>query len=361
MRALAVFPDRRTTRVIDVAEPPAPRRHEVLVRVNEVGICGTDRDIAAFEYGEPPPGADHLILGHEAVGEVIGIGEDVTTLHIGDVVVPTVRRPCPNPSCPACRTRRQDFCTTGDFTERGIKQAHGYLTELVLDDEHDLVAVPPQLSDVAALVEPLSIAAKASEQVEAIQRRLPWERDKARILVLGAGPVGLLGALVMTVMGLDTVVYSRGPDDSPRAEKVRALGASYLSADHTPVADIRAVTGPFDIIYEAVGVPAVAFAATEALSPNGVLILTGIPSPAEPVAMPLAQIMKSIVLTNQAIVGTVNASRSAFALAVHRLEQAMYLMPQSVRGIISNRVPLDAAPETLREPHGIKDVIAVGG
>ena len=126
------------------------------------------------------------------------------------------------------------------------------------------------------------------------------------------------------------------------------------------MAKIPAVTGTFDVIYEAVGVPAVAFAATEALSPNGLLILTGIPPPADPIALPLAQIMKSIVLTNQAIVGTVNASRSAFALSIQRLEQAMYLMPQSVRGIISRRVPLDAAAETLREPHGVKDVIQVG-
>src|SRR5262245_16637728 len=360
MRAVAVNPSRQTIELIEVAEPPPPRAHQVLLHIHEVGICGTDREIAAFEYGQPPAGSDHLILGHEAVAEVVQIGDDVTTVGLGDLVVPTVRRPCPDSACRACRVGRQDFCITGDFTERGIKQAHGFLTEFVLEDEHNLVVVPPQLTDVAALVEPLSIAAKAVEQAQAVQQRLPWEQEKARILVLGAGPVGMLGALAMSVVGFETIVYSREPEDSSRADRVRELGATYLSTQQTPLDKIPAVTGPIDVIYEAVGVPAVAFAATEALSPNGLLILTGIPAPSEPVALPLDRIMKSVVLTNQAIIGTVNASRSAFALAVQKLELAMYLIPHSVRGIITKRVPLGSAPDTLREPHGVKDIIQIG-
>jgi threonine dehydrogenase-like Zn-dependent dehydrogenase len=217
--------------------------------------------------------------------------------------------------------------------------------------------VPPQLTDVAALVEPLSIAAKAAEQAQAVQQRLPWEEERARILVLGAGPVAILGAVAMTVTGFDTIVYSREPADSPRADKVRALGATYLSTDQTSVAKIPAVAGPIDVIYEAVGVPSVAFNAIEALSPNGLLILTGIPAPAEPTTAPLDRIMKNIVLNNQAIIGTVNAGRTAFALAVQRLEQAMYLVPHSVRAIITRRITLDDAPDALREPHGVKDIV----
>jgi threonine dehydrogenase-like Zn-dependent dehydrogenase len=331
----------------------------VLLHVLEVGICGTDREIAAFEYGDPPIGSDHLILGHEAVAEVIQIGDDVSTVRVGDLVVPTVRRPCTDPGCRACRAGRQDFCTTGEFTERGIKQAHGYLTEFVVEDEHNLITVPTQLTDVAALVEPMSIAAKAAEQAQAIQQRLPWEQEKARILVLGAGPIGMLGAMAMTVTGFDTVVYSREPADSARAERVRELGATYVSADNTPIDKIPAVAGAIDVIYEAVGVVAVAFGAIEALAPNGLLILTGIPAPGGPATLPLDRLMKGLVLNNQAVVGTVNAGRSAFALAVQKLEQAMYLIPHSVRGIITKRVPLDAGPEILKEPHGVKDIIRV--
>jgi threonine dehydrogenase-like Zn-dependent dehydrogenase len=359
VRAVAVFPHQHDIRIIDVPEPPPPTGHQVLLRVLEVGICGTDRDIAAFEYGDPPIGSDHLILGHEAVAEVIQLGDDVTTLRVGDLVVPTVRRPCSDPNCPACQAHRQDFCTTGEFTERGIKHAHGYLTELVLEDDHNLIAVPTQLTDVAALVEPLSIGAKAVEQAQAVQTRLPWERQRARILVLGAGPIGMLGAAAMAVSGYDTIVYSREPGDSPRADRVRELGATYLSTEQTPIDKIPSVTGPIDVIYEAVGIASVAFAATEALAPNGLLILTGIPAPAEPAALPLDRIMKNIVLKNQAIVGTVNAARSAFELSVQKLEQAMYLVPHSIRGIITKRVPFDAAPEVLRQPHGVKDIVRV--
>jgi threonine dehydrogenase-like Zn-dependent dehydrogenase len=122
---------------------------------------------------------------------------------------------------------------------------------------------------------------------------------------------------------------------------------------------ISSVAGEVDVIYEAVGVPTVAFAATQVLAPNGLLILTGIPAPAEPVTLPMDLIMKDMVLNNQAIVGTVNAGRSAFVLAVQRLEQAMYLIPNSVRAVITNRIPLDAAPETLKQPHGVKDVIQI--
>ncbi|HKE63169.1 MAG TPA: glucose 1-dehydrogenase [Micromonosporaceae bacterium] len=357
MRALAAYPDRAEIRIIDVAEPAKPTGHQVRIAVHEVGICGTDRDIAAFEYGEPPPGSDHLILGHEVVGRVIDTGTQVTTLQAGDLVVLTVRRPCPDPGCRACTTGRQDFCTTGDFTERGIKHAHGYLTEVVLEDEQHIISVPAQLADVAALIEPLSIAAKAAEQAYAVQQRLPWQPERGRVLVLGAGPVGVLGAIAMVVTGFETIVYSREPADSVRADNIRRIGATYLSAEDTPLDKISGTVGPIDVIYEAVGVASVAFGSAQALSPNGLLILTGIPAPAAPTALPLDRIMKDIVLNNQAIIGTVNAGRSGFELAVRKLEQAMYLVPDSVRAIITNRVSLDAAPGTLREPHGVKDIV----
>jgi threonine dehydrogenase-like Zn-dependent dehydrogenase len=359
MRALAAYPDSAEVRVVDVAEPPEPTGHQVRLAVLEVGICGTDRDIAAFEYGEPPHGSDHLILGHEVVAEVIDTGPLVTTVNTGDLAVLTVRRPCAVPTCRACAAGRQDFCTTGEFSERGIKHAHGYLTELVVEEEQHVIPVPPQLADVAALVEPLSIAAKAAEQAQAVQQRLPWEPERGRVLVLGAGPVGMLGAIAMVVTGFDTIVYSREPADSRRADSVGQLGATYVSAEDAPLDKLPAIVGPVEVIYEAVGVAAVAFGAAQSLSPNGLLILTGIPAPTAPAAVPLDRIMKDIVLNNQAIIGTVNAGRSAFGLAIHKLEQAMYLVPDSVRAIITNRVSLDAAPDVLREPHGVKDIVRI--
>src|SRR5687768_3884304 len=139
MRAMSVFPERRELRVVDVPAPRARGEHDVTVRVREVGICGTDREICAFHYGTPPSDSDRLVLGHEALGQVVAVESGVRTLKPGDLVALTVRRPCGQERCVACRAGRQDFCITGAFRERGIKEAHGFMTELVVEDEHYLV------------------------------------------------------------------------------------------------------------------------------------------------------------------------------------------------------------------------------
>src|SRR5438128_10123893 len=200
MKAIAVFPSRREVKLIE-QEPPTPRAPtDVKLRMLEVGICGTDREIAAFQYGTPPAGSDHLVIGHESLGEVVEVGPAVSRVKPGDLVVPMVRRPCPHADCVACRAGRQDFCFTGDFSERGIKGLHGFMTETVVDDERWMHLVPPTLRDVAVLVEPLTIAEKALIQVSQVQQRLPWacgaapatgRRFRHRAVVLGAGPVGL--------------------------------------------------------------------------------------------------------------------------------------------------------------------------
>src|SRR5215831_19577421 len=145
MRALAVFPERRELRLIDVPAPARRNEREATVRIREVGICGTDRDICAFQYGTPAPGSERLVLGHEALGEVVEVGSSVRTLAPGDLVALTVRRPCADPLCVACRAGRQDFCVSGGFSERGIKGADGYMTELVVENERYLVRVPRAL------------------------------------------------------------------------------------------------------------------------------------------------------------------------------------------------------------------------
>src|SRR5262245_44110894 len=209
MRAIAVFPEKRDLRIIDLPAPEATREHDVTVRVREVGICGTDREICGFHYGTPPSGLARLVLGHEALGEVVAIGPAVRTLKPGDLVAFTVRRPCEDQSCVACRAGRQDFCITGAFRERGIKEADGFMTELVVEDERFLVRVPRALAEVGVLVEPLTIAAKASVELEAILRRYPWEPTGLRALVLGAGPIGLLGAMMLVARNdVETFVYS---------------------------------------------------------------------------------------------------------------------------------------------------------
>ena len=352
MRAMAVFPDTRDVRIVDVPSPTSSGESEVLVRVREVGICGTDREICAFHYGTPPAGSASLILGHEAIGEVVQVGPAVRTVKSGDLVAMTVRRPCAAPDCMACRAGRQDFCMTGAFRERGIKEANGYMTELVVEDERYVVPVPPMLADVAVLIEPLTIAAKASVGLEVIHQQSPWERTLLRALVLGAGPIGLLATMMLVARNIDTVVYSREPADSDRARVVRSLGAVYVSG--TGPRSVRRSVDRFDIIFEAVGTAHLAFTALHALAPNGVCIFSGVPGRCSPIEIDLDSIMRNIVLNNQLLFGTVNAARSTFEISVRQLEQFMTRFPEAVRSLITERVRLEGAPALLRRPSGIK-------
>ncbi|MGH9869534.1 MAG: glucose 1-dehydrogenase [Candidatus Polarisedimenticolia bacterium] len=359
MRAMAVFPGRRELRIVDVPAPTLKGERDVLIRVREVGICGTDREIAAFHLGTPSAGREVLVLGHEALGEVIDVGSSVRTLDRGDLVAMTVRRPCTEDTCVACRAGRQDFCVTGRFRERGIKEADGFMTELVVEDERCLVPVPRRLAEVGVLVEPLTIAAKAAVELRTILQRFPWEPVGLRALVLGAGPIGLLGAMMLVAHNHKTIVYSREPADSARAELLRSFGAQYVSAEETPLAGLSSGGGPFDFMFEAVGTARVAFGALHALAPNGVCVLSGVPGGQAPIEMDLDSIMRDIVYKNQMLFGTVNASRSAFEASVRQLEQFMSIFPDAVRSLITERVSLEDAPELLRRPGGIKQVVTM--
>jgi threonine dehydrogenase-like Zn-dependent dehydrogenase len=359
MRAMAVFPEGRELRIIDMPAPKPMSDRDVTVRVREVGICGTDREICDFHYGTPPSGRERLVLGHEALGEVVDVGPSVRTLERGDLVAMTVRRPCEDGACVACRAGRQDFCITGNFRERGIKEADGFMTEMIVEDERYLVRVPRTLADVGVLVVPLTIAAKAAVELEAILRRYPWEPTGLRALVLGAGPIGILGAMMLVARNVDTFVYSLEPADSDRARLVRSFGAEYVSARDAQLSDLSSRIGTLDIIFEAVGTAKVAFAALDALAPNGVFIFSGVPAGGNPFEIDLNSIMRNIVLKNQVLFGTVNASRSAFEASVRQLEQFMTLFPDAVRGLITERARLEDAPALLRKAGGIKQVVAM--
>src|SRR4026207_1299491 len=161
MRAIAVTPAEKKIAIIDLPEPAISSPTDVKLRMIEAGVCGTDKEICAFEYGTPPPGSSDLVIGHESLGEVIEVGSSVTRVKVGDLVVPMVRRPCPHDYCPACRSRPPVFCFTGDFAEGGIKGRHGFMAQFVVDDERYRNPVPRVLCDVAVLVEPLTISQTA--------------------------------------------------------------------------------------------------------------------------------------------------------------------------------------------------------
>jgi threonine dehydrogenase-like Zn-dependent dehydrogenase len=369
MKAVAVFPSKRKVQLIDHPEPTIDSPTEVKVRVLDVGICGTDREITTFQYGTPPEGFDYLIIGHESLSEVVETGAQVSKVKPRDLVVMTVRRPCPHAWCMACTEGRQDFCYSGDFTEHGIKQRHGFMTEFVVEEEKYLNVVPRQLRDVAVLVEPLTIAEKSLEQLWTIQDRLPWACPLVpgqapghchRAVVLGAGPVGLLGAMALRVSGLDVTVYSRSPQHQETNEIVTAIGAQYMAAETHSMDDLARAAGPIDVIYEAMGASSVAFDAVQRLGPNGVFIFTGVPGNRGSNQVDTDRIMREMVLGNRAMVGSVNAPPQAFRAAIEHLGAFIERWPDAIRSVITARFPIERAFEPLSgQGGGVKDVIQV--
>jgi threonine dehydrogenase-like Zn-dependent dehydrogenase len=367
MKAIAVHPAAREVRLIDAPEPRLASPTQVLLRMLDVGVCGTDREICRFEYGTPPAGSDYLIIGHESVGEVVEVGRDITALAPGDVVIPMVRRPCPHAHCTACRAGRQDFCFTGDFTERGIKSRHGFMTELVVDDAAYMNRVPAALRDVAVLVEPLTIAEKALMQMWQVQQRLPWggTTEAGRLLghrhqavVLGAGPVGILGAMALVAQGFETFVYSREQAPNPKATLVESIGARYVSAEETSLEGLARRIDGIDVVYEATGASRVAFEMLQIVGPNAVFIFTGVPGRRGPIEVDTDRLMRSMVLQNQVVFGTVNAGKDAFEAAIRDLGLFLERWPRAVRALISGRYPLAEYRDLLvGEVTGIKNVL----
>lgn len=363
MKALAVFPSSREVRLIDTPEPSIAGPAEVKLRILEAGVCGTDREITSFQYGTPPADSPHLVIGHEALGEVAEVGSGVTGLAPGDLAVLMVRRPCPHDGCAPCRRGRPDFCITGDFTERGIKGAHGYMTEFVVDDQRYMVKVPKELREVAVLLEPLTVAEKAAEQVRALAARLPGELKNdprnIRAVVLGAGPIGLLGAMKLVNRGVQTWVYSRDNADSPNVRIVSAIGARFVSsAEHSP-AELAAMVGHIGVVYEATGAAKVSFDVLSVLGVNGIFIFTGVPGIVAPVEIDAERIMRNLVLNNQVICGTVNAGRAAFEEGVQDLASFVKRFPAALSAMITARVTLDDARDAVLARGGIKTVVAV--
>jgi glucose 1-dehydrogenase len=372
MKAVAVFPEGRNVMVVDKERPRLAEPDDVILHILDIGICGTDKEICSFEYGSPPPGEDHLVIGHEALAEVVEVGSAVEGLRVGDLVIPTVRRPCPHPQCRSCRSGHQDYCYTGDFTERGIKEAHGFMAEYVVDRERNVVRVAPDLGEIAVLTEPLTIAEKALAQVLwLMQHRPPWlDPDTPRAergsglsaLVLGAGPVGLLGAMTLSVAGFRTFVYSRELPPSPRTDLVKSVGAIYASSQEISFSELAAEIGNIDLIYEAVGHSHFALQALQVLGQNGIYILTGVPGLQAFIETDPATTMRNMVLKNQVLLGTVNAGAEAFTAALRDLEAFRTRWPETTDTLIAGRYPPEQAIELITgRPTGIKSVISFRG
>ena len=367
MKAIAVTPRIKELAIINQAEPKISSSTDVKLRMLEAGVCGTDREICTFDYGTPPSSSEHLVIGHESLGEVVEIGAQVTRVKVGELVVPMVRRPCPHDTCMACRTDHQDFCFTGDFQERGIKERHGFMAQFVVDDEKYMNPVPKEMRDVAVLVEPLTIAEKALTQVWQVQQRLPWSclvtQGKAaahchRALVLGAGPVGLLGAMALVNYDFDTYVYSRESAPNPKSQLVESIGAHYISSETTAPEMLPQHVGNIDLVYEATGASSLSFEMMKYLGTNGIFVFTGVPGRKGPIEVDTDLMMRNLVLKNQVIFGTVNAGRGSFENSIRDLGTFTKRWPDAVKSLITGRFPMDAYGDLLLgRSGGIKNVI----
>src|SRR5436309_11690630 len=345
MKAVAVRPGQPDS--VHLEELPRPRLEDVpggrgvLVRVLEVGVDGTDKEINMAEYGPAPPGFDFLIIGHESFGRVEAVGPNVTGLGPGDHVVATVRRPGGS-LYDAIGT--YDMTTDSEYFERGINLRHGFLTEYYVDEPEYIVRVPAGLRRVGVLTEPFSVVEKGLAQAWEIQRRLKVWRPR-RAAVLGAGTVGLLATLALRLRGLEVATFGRLPAPYLNADLVAVLGARYETTTDLPLLEGARRHGPFDLIFEATGYSPLVFEAMEALGKNGVLVLSSVSGGDRMVQVPADRINLGFVLGNKVAVGTVNANREYIEGAVRdmALAEAEWpgwlgrLLTHAVRGLENYR------------------------
>jgi threonine dehydrogenase-like Zn-dependent dehydrogenase len=358
MRAVGVFPDSRVVRLVEHPEPSIASPRELKLRMLEVGVCGTDRELCAFRFGTAPQGSDHYVLGHESLAEVAEIGDGVRGVRPGDLVVACVRKPCDAPACLPCRAGRQDFCATGRYRERGIQGMHGFMTDYVIEEERYVYVVPPALRAAAVLIEPLTIAEKAFLEFQVIDARLPWRKETRTAVVLGAGPVGLLGAMLFHAAGFETWVYSRSPAPNAKARIVEAIGARYVSSLEVSARDFARATGNIDVVYEAMGAAQTALDVAQFLGANGVFVFTGVPPIDDPLTLDLHRLLLHMIVRNQVLVGTVNAGSDAFEAAVRDLSVFHSRWPAALASMITGRYPIEAFRDAIDAP-GIKSVIAM--
>ena len=349
MRALTVIPRQAGSLQVTEVPDPEPGEDELLVDGLAVGVCGTDKEIAAGDYAWAPPGRDRLVLGHESLGRVRQAppGSDFAA---GDLVVGVVRRPDPVP-CGACARGEFDMCRNGRYTERGIKELDGFASQSWLVENDYAVRLDSRLSDVGVLMEPTSIVAKAWQQVEKIGERA-WF-DPQTVLVTGAGPIGLLGALLGVQRGLDVHVLDQ-VTSGPKPRLVADLGATYHCAG---LADAVAHAKP-DIVLEATGVGQLVFDAIAATASYGIVCLTGVSSAGRRLSVDAGSLNRAIVLENDAIVGSVNANLHHYALAADALARAEL---DWLAGLISRRLPLERAGEVFTTDDDVKVVIDLNG
>ncbi|MBI4296039.1 MAG: alcohol dehydrogenase catalytic domain-containing protein [Chloroflexi bacterium] len=376
MLAVGMLRDKPGVHAFDLPMPEIKQPDEVLVRVKEVGLDGTDYNMLRYGLQDIAPGRNEIVLGHEVGGVVEKVGSAVTTLAPGDPVTLTVRRGCEQ--CFPCLHDQSDMCMTGLYTERGIHKLDGFLTQFVVERERYVVKMPNQLKRLAMFVEPLSIAEKGIEQIKTIQSRFPWSCShpahsfRSRYwggcktaLVVGAGPLGILATTLFRLAKTNTFVCDILPEDHPKARLVQCMNASYIDARHKSPEEIvdigAAVEGSLDMIFEASGAAETAIRLILYMSRSSIYVMTGIPRGDLNIRLDAAQLVRQLVRYNQVIVGSVNSNRSHFERACRDMVGIDTRFKGVLEGMITRRFGLNDYQQafTMNDPRQIKTVIEV--
>jgi glucose 1-dehydrogenase len=344
MRAVTVLPLKSGS--VDLTDVPEPPESDgpVLVKTLAVGVCGTDLEIVNGEYGWAPPGEDRLTIGHESIGQVIET-PDGSGLAAGDLVVAIVRRPDPVP-CSNCAVGEWDMCRNGQYTEWGIKEHHGYARERYRITPDFVVKVDPSLGTLGVLLEPATILAKAWDHIEKIGRRAKW--DPSTVLITGAGPIGLLAALLGAQRGLQVHVLDQ-VTEGVKPQLVAALGATY---HHGSVAEVGIQP---DIAIECTGVGQLIFDVMDTAGANGIVCLTGVSSGGRELPVDIGLLNRRMVLENDVVFGSVNANRRHYQAGADALARADR---DWLARLISRRVSLGNWSEAYqRTPADVKVIL----
>jgi len=346
LRAITVSPGKSGSARLEEVPGPPLSDGTVLVRALALGICGTDQEIVSGQYGTSPPGEERLILGHESLGRVEAAPPD-SGLQPGDIIVGIVRRPDPVP-CSACAAGEWDMCRNGRYSERGIKERHGYGSERFRIEPDFAVKIDPALKQLGVLLEPASILAKAWEHITRIGRRTQEWRPRT-LLVTGAGPIGLLAALMGAQRGFDVHVFDRN-ETGTKPDLVRELGGTYH--DGTVVAAVEHLAP--DIVIECTGAPSLIRDLLGHTAASGIVCLTGVSNPGRTLEVDVGQLNRTLVLNNHVIFGTVNANRRHYELAAATL---LHADPKWLGRLITRRVPLERWQEAFEARSGDVKVI----
>jgi threonine dehydrogenase-like Zn-dependent dehydrogenase len=336
MQALVTRPGvAHSTRVDDV-----PAAHagpgQLLLRVLEVGVCGTDREISEGVFGVPPESEPELVLGHELLGVVDADGRGFSR---GDLVTATVRRSCAH--CRACEEGSPDSCLTGDYSERGITRLDGFARELVAEDAAQLIRIPGSLGRLGVLAEPTSICERAIRHARTIGGRQPWELERA--LVLGAGAIGILSTFLLRLAGVD--VWTAGLE--PQVDLVTECGARYFSTKDVPLDALREDVGGFDLVVAAVPDAQVMADSLGLLRRSGVACLLGIDGRNQTVEIDGPVLGVDAILENRVLFGSVNAHRQDWLAGVEALDRARERWPGALEAFVGLRVTLDRFAEAF--------------